>query len=511
MRLARVVECSRAVGATRSRRRKVAHLTDLLRACAPEELAIALPYLSGRLPQGRIGVGWATVRDLDPGSATELDPLELREVDAVMDDVAATRGAGSKARRGQLLGGLMARATAEERRFLGDLILGVLRQGALDGVMAEAVAAAFEVPADGVRRAAMLAGDVTCVALAVRADGPGALGRFRLSPFSPILPMLATPADDVEAALERLGEAAFELKLDGARVQVHRDGSEVRVYSRGLDDVTARVPELVEVVAAMPARRLVLDGEAIALRADGSPLPFQTTMRRFGRKKDVEAARARLPLTGFFFDCLLLDDDDLLDRPLAERIRALRDLVPEAGRVPTRITGDPAEARRFFDDAVGRGHEGLMAKALDQGYEAGRRGFGWLKLKPAHTMDLVVLAVEWGSGRRRGWLSNLHLGARDPRTGAFVMLGKTFKGMTDAMLAWQTERLLALEVAREGHVVHVRPELVVEIAFSDVQASPHYAGGLALRFARVKRYRADKTADQVETVDAVRALLPRPG
>jgi len=335
------------------------------------------------------------------------------------------------------------------------------------------------------------------------------LDGFELRVMRPVLPMLAQPGEDVGEALAALGEAALELKLDGARIQAHKAEGEVRIFSRSLQDVTGTLPELVELVRALPAREIVLDGEAIALRKDGSPLPFQTTMRRFGRRLDVEAMRAELPLTGFFFDCILFDGRPFIDAPARERFALLDQTVPEPNRAPRLVTADAAEGEAMFRRVVAQGHEGLMAKSLDAAYEAGSRGSAWLKIKPAHTLDLVVLAAEWGSGRRQGWLSNLHLGAREPRTGGFVMLGKTFKGMTDAMLTSQTEKLLALETARDGHVVHVRPELVVEIAFADVQASPRYPGGMALRFARVKSYRPDKRAADADTIDAVREIFAR--
>lgn len=502
---------SSEVGKMRGRKAKVAALAELLRALAPDEVPIGVAYLSGELPQGKIGVGWAMVRELDAGLPAQSPALTLREVHARFDALGALEGKGSGAARKQALGSLFSRATELERSFLARLVIGELRQGALEGLMLEAIAIASNLSPAEVRRAAMLAGSPKDAAVAALAEGAPGLARFALSVFRPISPMLASPADDVEGALERLlqgaSEAAFELKLDGARAQVHKDGSEIRVYSRSLHDVTSRVPELVERVRAMPARRLILDGEAIAMRADGSPQPFQITMRRFGRKLDVERMRAELPLSSFFFDCILRDDEVLLDAAARERIAALDELLPVDARIPRLITADPEQAERFFSDVVAKGHEGLMAKSLAAAYEAGSRGSSWLKLKPAHTLDLVVLAVERGSGRREGWLSNLHLGARDPSTGGFVMLGKTFKGMTDAMLAWQTERLRALAIGQEGHVIHVRPELVVEIAFADVQASSQYADGLALRFARVKRYRTDKTAAEADTIDAVRKIF----
>jgi len=385
-----------------------------------------------------------------------------------------------------------------------------VRHGALEGVLVEALARAFSVGPEAVRRAVMLAGGLAPVAAALATDGPPGLGQFALRLFQPVQPMLADTAADVEAALARLGEAAFEYKLDGARVQVHKDGDRVEVYSRQLNRVTPAVPEVVAAVAAMPARRLILDGEAVAFAADRRPLPFQVTMRRFGRKLDVARMQQELPLGAYFFDALRVDDDTLIDRPLAERWAALEASAGGHALVPRLITAEPEVADGFATRALAEGHEGVMAKALSAAYSAGRRGQSWLKLKPAHTLDLVVLAAEWGSGRRRGWLSNLHLGARDPGTGTFVMLGKTFKGMTDETLRWQTEALLAREIGREGIVVHVRPELVAEIAFNDVQVSRQYPGGVTLRFARLKRYRADKRAEEADTIDQVRALLVRP-
>jgi DNA ligase-1 len=407
------------------------------------------------------------------------------------------------------MAGLLARATAAEQEFLVRLIIGGLRQGALEGVAIDAVARAFGADAPAVRKAVMLAGGLPEVAAALASAGPEGLARFELQLFRPLQPMLADTATDVDDALGRLAEAAFEYKLDGARVQVHKDGDRVEVYTRSLNVVTNSVPEVVEAVAALPARRLVLDGETIALAPSGRPLPFQETMRRFGRRLDVARQRAELPLRVFFFDALRVGDDTLIDRPLAERWRALAETAGGTALVPRLVTARSEDADAFVTRALAEGHEGVMAKSLDAPYSAGRRGAEWLKLKVAHTLDLVVLAAEWGSGRREGWLSNLHLGARDPATGGFVMLGKTFKGMTDEVLRWQTEALLAREIGREGHIVHARPELVAEIAFNDVQVSPQYPGGVALRFARLKRYRGDKAAGDADTIEQVRALLPR--
>jgi DNA ligase-1 len=386
------------------------------------------------------------------------------------------------------------------------LTLGEVRQGALEGVLVEAVAQAAGLPSARVRRAAMLAGDAGIAAGAVLLEGEAGLNRYRLDCFRPVQPMLAEPARDVDEAMERLGRAALELKLDGARVQAHKVESEVRVFTRNLNEVTPAVPEVVDAVRSLPARTAILDGEVVALGPGGRPEPFQVTMRRFGRRLEVERLREEIPLTPFFFDLLLLDGRELVDRPQAERFAELVRLVPSERVVPALVTADREAARAFFQRALDAGHEGLVAKALDAPYDAGRRGQAWLKVKQARTLDLVILAAEWGSGRRRGWLSNLHLGAAAPERNGFVMLGKTFKGLTDEMLEWQTGELLAREVGREGNTVFARPELVAEVAFNDVQESPHYPGGLALRFARVKAYRPDKTADQADRFTTVQRL-----
>ena len=509
MKLAAVVETSRRVAGSSGRLEKVGRLAELLRAAPPGDAELAVAYLCGSTRQDRLGVGWATIEAARPPAGAAGATLEVAEVNAALGAIAASTGAGSAERKRQILGELLARATVEEQRFLGGLIMGELRQGALEGVVTDAVALAAGIPAERVRRAAMLAGDLPSVAAAVLANGETGLSGFSIRLFQPVLPMLAGTAEDEDSGLGGLGTASIELKLDGARVQVHKAGDDVRVYSRRLNDVTAAVPELVEAVRALPARELILDGETVALRPDGRPHPFQTTMRRYGRRLDVERLRHDLPLGSYFFDVLWRDGGSLLDEPLERRLAALDDTLPAALRVPRVVSASPATARDFLREALSLGHEGVMLKALDAPYEAGRRGSRWLKLKPAITLDLVVLAAEWGHGRRRGWLSNLHLGARDPDTGGFVMLGKTFKGLTDRMLAWQTERLLALEIARDASTVHVRPELVVEVAFNDVQASPHYPGGVALRFARVRRYRDDKSAAQADTIAAVRTIHAR--
>ena len=497
--LEELARTSAAVAGTSSRLAKVRALADTLRRLRAEEVPVAVAYLSGELPHAPIGVGWAALRELPEPARTST--LELLDVDATLRRIGGASGAGSQRVRRDLLTELLGRATAEEQRFLAGLLLGELRQGALGGVMVDAVASAAALPATAVRRAYMLSGELGPVATAALAEGEGGLARFRLDLLRPLQPMLAQTAEDLADAFARVAPAAVEWKLDGARIQVHRLGDDVRVFTRNLADVTARVPEIVQSVLQLAPRAVVLDGEAIALADDGRPRPFQVTMSRFGTTQ-----RHELTLSAFFFDCLHVDGDDLLDRPARERFAVLDALAPEAMRVPRLETADPAEAERFLDDAVEHGHEGVMVKSLDAPYEAGRRGGSWLKVKRAHTLDLAVLAAEWGHGRRQGRLSNLHLGARDPATGGFVMLGKTFKGMTDAMLAWQTERLLELETHRDDYTIYVRPELVVEIAFDGVQQSPRYPGGLALRFARVKGYRTDKRPDEVDTIETVRAI-----
>jgi DNA ligase-1 len=503
--LSDLARASGDVARTPARLEKIARLASALRALAPAERLAGTSWLAGDLPQGRIGVGYATVHDTI-ASAPPPPPegaLTVGEVDQAFTEIARARG-GEK---GRALAALVARATAEERDFLARLVLGELRQGALEGVLVEAVARAADAPAAEVRRAVMVAGALPPVAAAALEGGAAGLARFRLRVLEPVQPMLAQPAADVEDTLASLGEAALEWKLDGARVQVHKDGDDVRVFSRALRDVTPAVPELVEAVRALPARSLVLDGEALALRPGGAPEPFQVTMRRFGRKLDVAQLRAELPLSVLFFDVLHADGEDLLTQPARERARALAAALPAPLRIPRLVTADVAAGEAFLEDALRRGHEGLVAKSLDAPYEAGRRGASWLKVKRAQTLDLVVLAVEWGSGRRRGFLSNLHLGARDPAAGGFAMLGKTFKGMTDEMLAWQTARLKELALGTtDGWVVHVRPELVVEVAFDGIQASPRYPSGLALRFARVKRYRTDKRPEDADTIETVRKL-----
>jgi DNA ligase-1 len=497
------------VAVTSSRLEKIATLADLVRRTEGDEVAIAIGFLTGSPRQGKLGVGWASAvaaRETPPASDAT---LTLGDVDDVFARLTTVKGKNSSGERARLLEALFARATAAEQNFLSGLLVGEVRQGALEGVLLDAIAKAANVPTPALRRAVMMAGDLGTVATRVLgSEGESALGQYRLEIFRPVQPMLADSAPTVAEALAEHSPAAIEWKLDGARIQVHRRDDRVAVYTRNLNDVTARVPEVVEAVLALPARELILDGEVIALGADERPLSFQDTMSRFGRRSDVDRLRVERPLRAFFFDILYHDGETTLDDPLWSRLDRLDRITPASLRIPRIATADGDEGARFQEEALARGHEGVMVKSLDAPYAAGRRGSAWLKVKTARSLDLVVLAAEWGSGRRHGWLSNLHLGARDPETGGFVMLGKTFKGMTDELLAWQTTELLARQTRREGHVVHVRPELVVEIAFNEVQRSSQYPGGVALRFARVKGYRPDKNASAADTIDAVRAFLP---
>jgi ATP-dependent DNA ligase I len=501
--LASIVTVSENVAATSGRLAKIAALAAALREAGPDEVPIAVAYLSGDLPQRQIGVGWATLRDATGVQAAE-PTLTLSELDTAFSAIGAVSGAGSVALRRTLVSTLFARATDDEQQFIFRLLSGELRQGALEGVMTEAVAKAAGVPVTDVRRAAMLRGSLGPVAAAALSGGADALRGFGLEVGQPVRPMLAASAPSIADALDKIGgEAGVEWKLDGIRVQAHVLPGEVRLFTRTLDDITGRLPEVVAALRALPVSAAVLDGELIALRPDGSPMAFQDTASRAASTVDVA-----VPLSAFFFDVLHLDGTDLIDVPYTERHAALAGVMPSSMLMPRVVTGSADEATDFFKDALAHGHEGVVVKAPDGVYAAGRRGAGWIKVKPRHTLDLVVLAVEWGHGRRQGWLSNLHLGARDPDTGGFVMLGKTFKGLTDELLTWQTARLLELETHRDSYTVYVRPELVVEIAFDGVQRSPRYPGGLALRFARVLRYRDDKPAAEADTIDTVRAISP---
>ena len=480
MLLTSVVSTSAQVAATPGRLAKIKLLAQLLQQARPDEIETVIAYLSGTLPQSKVGVGWAALqKSMEEGAGSREPGLEVKEVDRILEVISKTSGKGSGTEKSKLLRGLFARATVDEQDFLFRLITGQLRQGALEGIMIEALAKARDIPAGEVRRAAMLTGNLGAVA-------KGDLKTVAIQLFRPIKPMLAKSAEDVSEALEELGPAAFEFKFDGIRIQVHKRGGEVRIYSRILNDITAELPSIADISRNVDMSEAILDGEAVVLTAEGKPLLFQETMKGLG---------GGVPI---FFDCLYRDGESLLDQPYATRIK----LLPEQYRPPRLITADAMEAQEFFDAAMAAGQEGLMAKGLESKYEAGRRGAAWYKIKKANTLDLVVLAAEWGHGRRKGWLSNLHLGARGPN--GFVMLGKTFKGMTDELLRWQTKRLQELKVREEGITVYVRPELVVEIAHNGLQDSTRYPGGLALRFARVIRYREDKRPEDADTIETVR-------
>ncbi len=502
MLLAEVVATSATVSATRSRKAKVAAIAELLGRVSVPETAVVTSYVGGALLQRRTGLGWRGLQTLpEPADSPGLEVLEVHES---FERIAALAGAGSQAARAEAVEQLFGAATADEQAWLRGLVTGAIRQGALDSLVQEGLAAAAGVPLVAVRRAAMLAGSTVAVASAALVGGEEALAGFGLEVGRPVLPMLASSAPTLDDALAKAGggEVAVDTKLDGIRIQVHRNGDEVIIATRSLDLITDRLPEVLEIARGLPATSFVLDGEALALDEDGRPRPFQETASR-------TAMASGVAVTPYFFDVLHLDGEDLLDAPGAERAAALERLVPESYRVPRLVTSDASAAAAFLAEALAAGHEGVVVKDLSAGYDAGRRGASWVKVKPVHTLDLVVLGVEWGSGRRQGWLSNIHLGARDPATGGFVMLGKTFKGMTDEMLAWQTERFLGLETSREGHVVWVRPEQVVEIALDGIQRSSRYPGGMALRFARVVRYRDDKSAAEADTVEMVRELFGR--
>ena len=502
---AALVAASDAVASTTKRTEKVAAIAALLRSLEDREVTPAVAMLVGSPRQGRLNVGWRTVSAVttEPSSTPSLG---LLEVDGTLTALSECAGAGSQSERSRILHSLLGRATETEQSFLRRLLIGELRQGALEGVMTDAIAKAAGVGLPTVRRAAMLSGDLAGTAAIALQTGEAGLSAVGMEVLRPVLPMLAASSPDVTTALtDAGGEASVEWKLDGARIQVHRAGNDVGIWTRNLNEVTSRLPGVVAGVLAMPARQFVLDGEAIGFadEADDRPGVFQDTMSSFSRQDGLAGSA----LGARFFDVLHLDGADLIDAPLSERHSALDGLVG-VHAIPRLVTADPDAAKEFADDALARGHEGVMVKSISSTYEAGRRGSAWRKVKPVRTLDLVVLAVEWGSGRRRGLLSNLHLGARATDGDGFVMVGKTFKGLTDALLRWQTEQFLSRKVSEEGHVVHVRPELVVEIALDGVQRSTRYSGGVALRFARVKRYRDDKSPADADTIDAVRAMLP---
>jgi DNA ligase 1 len=497
--LADVVNASKAVTETSSRSAKVAILAELLRGLEPNEVALAVGFLAGMPRQGRVGVGYATIYGVDRPPASETS-LTITELDSAIAEVQRTAGSGSAAKRKEILGELLGRATEQEADFVRRLLTGELRQGALAGVMIDAIAKAAGVSGEIARRALMLSGDLTRTAEIAMSSGEEGLREVGFEIFRPILPMLASTAESMQEAMQSFDRASVEWKLDGIRIQIHRRGDDVRIYTRNLNEITETLPGIVEAVRRLPVAQAVFDGEALWMGVDG-PAAFQDTVSRIDSEAPPEG------IVTFLFDLLHVDGEDLLDTPLAERAARLEAIAREL-RIPAVLTADPDEGQRVLDEALSAGHEGAVVKDAASLYSAGRRGKAWRKVKPVRTYDLVVLGAEWGHGRREGWLSNLHLGARDPRTGEFVMVGKTFKGMTDELLAWQTTELLERETGRRGIAVHVRPELVVEIALDGVQSSTRYPGGVALRFARVKRYRPDKTPEEADTIDDLRALLP---
>jgi ATP-dependent DNA ligase I len=504
-----IVAASRDVAATRSRLKKIARLSGILRQLESAELPAAIGFFCGELRQGRLGLGPRALQRLRAEPQATSSAVTVLELDAVFQALEDLSGKGVASEREQLLAALFARLGAEEREFVVRLILGELRQGALESVVLEALAEAARVSSESIRKAMMFTGNAAAVAVSAFRGGEAELSAFSIQLFRPLRPMLAQSAKDAAEAFSRVAPAAAEYKLDGARIQLHREGDRVAIYSRYGNDLSDALPEIVELGRSFGVRSLVLDGEVIALRSDGRPQPFQVTMQRVGRKLGIAAARSDLPLRAFFFDCLYADGRVLVEQPNSARWQALSAVVPSEARVTRVEVASAADAEAALSGALESGNEGIVVKSLSSTYEAGRRGAGWIKVKPAPTLDLVVLAAEWGSGRRTGWLSNLHLGARDPETGGFVMLGKTFKGLTDAMLEWQTKKLQELATERSEWVVKVRPEVVVEIAFDGLQRSSTYPGGLALRFARVKRYREDKPASDADTIQFVRELFER--
>jgi DNA ligase-1 len=505
MLLAELVETSRRIGSTTKRLEKIDLLADLLKRLSPEEVEVTVAFLSGATRQGRIGIGYATLQ-ASVSEPSDTASIEILELDRTLKELQKVSGAGSENRKREILRRLFTKATRDEQRFLSSLLVGELRQGALEGIMIEAIGKASGLGGDRIRRAAMMGGGASRIARAAIGKGEAGLAEFDVRLFRPVQPMLAQTAEDVSEALAELGEAALEYKFDGARVQAHKSGDDVVIYSRRANDVSGAVPEVVSAVRSLPVKSVILDGEVLILDAQNRPQPFQVSMRRFGRKANVAGLPNELPMTPFWFDLLYLNEVPTIDEPQAARFRELSGFVFSNNIVPHLATESRDAAEDFLHSALLAGHEGIMAKARQAPYVAGSRGQSWLKVKQARTLDLVVLAAEWGNGRRQGWLSNLHLGARDTEKGGFAMLGKTFKGLTDEMLAWQTTEFQKIEISRDKYTVYVEPKIVVEIAFNEIQVSPRYISGLALRFARVKRYRPDKPVSESDTFQTVKKL-----
>jgi DNA ligase-1 len=502
-----LVGASKRVSATTRKKEKASLLAECLKRGRGQEISLAASYLSGQIPQGSLGIGWGILQKALGNLDERPRPLGLPEVNRFFEEIARSKGAGAVEKKVKALRDLFSSAREDEKEFLVGLIMSEVRQGALEALVVEAIAQASGLAVERIQRSVMFSGDIGEVAKAALDEGLEGLSRFRPRLFHPIAPMLANAAEEEGEALKRWGQAACEFKIDGARIQIHKKGEEIRVFTRHLKEVTERVPEIVAAARGFRLSQGIFEGETFAMRPDGRPLPFQTTMRRFGRVQDIARVKEEIPLTSYFFDLLYLEGEPLFDEPYRRRFELLAEIIPSEYRIPQIVTVDEKAAREFLKKSLAAGHEGIMAKGIDSPYVAGHRGFYWLKVKPAKTLDLVILAAEWGHGRRKGWLSNLHLGARDPESGQFVMLGKTFKGLTDEMLKWQTERLLSLEIRRDEWTVYVRPELVVEIAYNDLQESPRYPGGLALRFARVRRYREDKSPSEADTIQRIQAMF----
>jgi DNA ligase-1 len=498
---------SEKLGSTSKRKEKIAIISEMLLHARGRETYLVAHYLAGSIPSGKIGIGWKTIQNALADLRISEKQLSLEEVQSYLEDLSRLEGSGSIRHKTSVLRELFVRLEETEGHFLARLLVGEVRQGALEALVLDALAKASSLPSNQIQQAFMFSGDTGAVAEAAMKGDKQSLESFGPRLFQPVSPMLAGSAEDEEEVLDRMGEASWEYKIDGARIQVHKQKEEVRIFTRNLKDVTERLPETVALARALPMKEAIFEGEAIALQEGGRPMPFQITMRRFGRILDVQKMQSQIPLFSYFFDLLFLDGEPLFALPYRERFNLLRSLFSPEHVIPHIVTADKTLARGFLLKSLESGHEGLMAKGLLSPYQAGRRGSHWLKLKPSLSLDLVILAAEWGHGRRRGWLSNIHLGARDPESGHFVMLGKTFKGLTDQMLQWMTSKLLSLEISRDNYTVYVKPELVVEIAYNNIQESPRYPGGLALRFARVKRFREDKSASEADTIQTVWSLF----
>lgn len=505
--LSDIVTVSKRVSETKRKKEKIFLISNFLKNCRGEEISIASSYLSGEISARSLGIGWAILERVIRNSILNPRPINLIELDRFFNEISNLSGKGSLEKKIKLLQILFSSINDEERRFLIGLITGELRQGVLEGIVLEAIADASNIPLQLIRQAFMFSSDIGEVARVALEEGIQGLSRFKPRLFHPIAPMLANTAEKEEDPLIRWGKVACEFKIDGARIQIHKEREDVRVFTRNLKEVTESIPEIIELARGLPLNQAIFEGEIFAIKPDGRPMPFQITMRRFGRIQDVENLKKEIPLSSYFFDLLYIDGESLLNEPYQKRFQILSKYIPKKYVIPRIIATEKNDILEFIKKSLTEGNEGIMAKSIDSPYVAGHRGYYWLKIKPAKTLDLVVLGAEWGHGRRKGYLSNLHLGARDPESGKFIMLGKTFKGITDQMLKWQTEKLLSIEIDRDERTVYVEPKLVVEIAFDSLQKSPRYPGGLALRFARVKNYREDKSPHDADTIQKVREIF----